>query len=52
MIRNTGSFKSISSDVDHVLQHLGEHGIKLNPAKCVWFQEEVKYLDHVLSSGR
>ena len=44
------SFEDHLVDVDRVLQRLGEHGIKLNPAKCVWFQKEVKYLGHVLSS--
>ena len=45
------SFEDHLVDVDRVLQRLGEHGIKLNPAKCVWFQKEVKYLGHVLSSS-
>ena len=43
------SFESHVENVDRVLQRLGEHGIKLNPAKCKWFQREVKYLGHVLS---
>ena len=43
------SFDDHLADVDRVLQRLGEHGIKLNPEKCVWFKREVKYLGHVLS---
>ena len=43
------SFEDHVADVDRVLQRLGEHGIKLNPVKCVWFQQKVKYLGHVLS---
>ena len=35
------SFNDHLADVDSVLQRLGEHGIKLNPVKCVWFQREV-----------
>ena len=43
------SFDDHLADVDRVLQRLGEHGIKLNPEKCVWFKREVKFLGHVLS---
>ena len=45
------SFEDHLADVERVLQRLGEHGIKLNPVKCVWFQKKVKYLGHMLSSS-
>ena len=43
------SFNAHISHVKMVLRRLIEHGIKLNPEKCVWFKSEVKYLGHVVS---
>ena len=36
--------------LDQVFSTLAKHGLKLKPEKCVFFQEEVKYLGHVVSS--
>ena len=36
--------------VKMVLKRIIEHGIKLNPVKCKWFRDEVKYLGHIVSS--
>lgn len=36
--------------VDDVLSALESQGIKLNSSKCTWFQHEVKFLGHVISS--
>ncbi|GAA6094909.1 uncharacterized protein LOC112847669, partial [Tachysurus ichikawai] len=33
-----------------VLQQLREHGLKLSPAKCRFFQSSVHYLGHIVSS--
>ena len=35
---------------DRVFQKLGEHGFKIEAAKCQFFQRRVKYLGHVVSS--
>ena len=37
--------------VDDVLTALESQGIKLNGRKCTWFQPEVKFLGHVISSS-
>ena len=45
--------KSFTGHVRHmrmVLRRLIEHGVKLNPEKCVLFKDEVKYLGHVVSA--
>ena len=35
--------------VSRVLNTLGQHGMKIKPAKCSWFQKEIEYLGHVVS---
>ena len=37
--------------VDDVLTALESQGIKLNGRKCTWFQPEVKFLGHIISSS-
>ena len=37
--------------VSQVLTTLGQHGIKIKPSKCEWFQSEVEFLGHVVSRG-
>ena len=32
-----------------VLQRIRDAGLKLQPAKCAFFQSEVKYLGHIVS---
>ena len=32
-----------------VLRRLEEHGIKINPERCNWFQAEAKYLGYILT---
>ena len=44
------SFKGHLRHCKMVLRRLIEHGVKLNPEKCVFFQDEVKYLGHVVSA--
>ena len=44
----SGSFKEHVEHVCKVLQRLYQHGVKLNPEKCMIFQEEVKYLGHII----
>ena len=47
-----GYSKTFSGHLRHVetiLRRFIEHGIKLNPKKCVWFKKSVKYLGHVVS---
>ena len=44
--------KTFSGHLKHcetILRRFIEHGIKLNPKKCVWFKQSVKYLGHVVS---
>lgn len=36
--------------VGKVLMTLSSHGIKINPEKCSWVQEKVKFLGHQISS--
>lgn len=36
-------------NLDEVLQRLEEAGLKLNLKKCQFFQEEIKYLGHIIS---
>ena len=35
--------------LERVLQKLREHGLKIEAAKCQFFQRHVKYLGHVVS---
>ena len=42
-------FESHLKHLESVLRRLHEHGIKLNPGKCNWFKQEVKYLGHIVS---
>ena len=45
----SGSFEEHVEHVRKVLQRLQQHGVKVNPAKCMMFQEEVKYLGHIIT---
>ena len=48
-----GYSKTFEGHLHHckaILRRLIEHGIKLNPEKCVFFKNEVKYLGHVVSA--
>ena len=38
--------------VDQVLTNVREAGVKLKLKKCFFFHERVKYLGHVITSGR
>ena len=44
------SFERHLELVRKVLHTLDEHGIKIKPRKCNWFQEEVKFLGHKVSA--
>ena len=43
------SFETHLQNLDSVFQRLWEAGLRLKPAKCAFFREEVQYLDHVIS---
>ena len=45
----SGSFEEHVEHVRKVLQRLRQHGVKVNPGKCMMFQEEVKYLGHIIT---
>lgn len=34
--------------VTKVLHTLATHGIKIKPGKCVWFQNSVEFLGHII----
>ena len=44
------TFDEYVQDVRQVLRRLQEHGIKLKPSKCKFFQQQVRYLGLVVSS--
>ena len=43
------SFEEHLSRLEQVLIRLGENGLKLNPKKCSFCQERVKYVGHIVS---
>ena len=43
------SFAEHIRNLDSVLQRLRESGLRLKPAKCAFFRQEVRYLGHVIS---
>lgn len=43
-------FDSHVERLESVLQRLGDAGLKLKPDKCHFFQDEVKFLGHILSA--
>jgi len=48
----SGSPKEHLQHLDEVLTLLGKAVVTLNASKCYFFQEEVKYLGHVIRPGR
>ena len=46
------SFQEMVSLIREVCERFRHHGLKLNPAKCVFAQTEVKFLGHVLRQGQ
>lgn len=45
------SLEEHETRLKHVLQQLREHGLKLSPKKCHFFQSSVRYLGHIVSSN-
>ena len=45
----SSSFTEHKENLRKVLRRLKEHGIKLNPEKCVLFRNEVKYLGKIIN---
>jgi hypothetical protein len=45
------SFQDNLQNLQQVFQRLRDAGLKLKPAKCNLFQEEVKYLGHTISAS-
>ena len=43
------TFEEHLDRLERVLLRLGENGLKLNPKKCNFFQERVKYVGHIVS---
>ena len=43
------SFESHIQNLDSVFQRLREAGLRLKPAKCAFFRQEVQYLGHIIS---
>ena len=44
------SFEEHLDRLERVLLRLGENGLKLNPKKCSFFQERVRYVGHIVSA--
>ena len=43
-------FEECLENVTSVLSKLHDHNVQIQPSKCVWFQNSVEYLGHVISS--
>ena len=44
------SFEAHAKLVSKVLHSLASHGMKIKPSKCKWFEKEVDFLGHTISS--
>ena len=44
------TFEDHFRDVQRVLRRLQEHGIKLEPSKCNFFHQRVRYLGRIVSA--
>ena len=45
------TFEQHVKDMQAILRRLREKGIKLNPSKCVFFKEEIRYLGRLISAN-
>lgn len=41
--------EELAKTIERVLQRLSEHNVKVNPAKCKWFEDCIGFLGHNLS---
>jgi hypothetical protein len=46
------TFEEHLERLEHVVQRIQRSGLKLSPSKCQFFQNEVKYVGHIISADR